>query len=82
MYHPARKQTSRSEASTNWCKKFSQTLHKTGSSVAQYACYIISPKHLMSIPINFTIQHGIPSETTTYKSIDTVEIKMGCQLSN
>ncbi|GFV41645.1 ATP-dependent DNA helicase PIF6 [Trichonephila clavipes] len=23
--------------------------------------------------INFTIQHGIPSETTTYKSIDTVE---------
>ncbi|GFU21344.1 ATP-dependent DNA helicase [Trichonephila clavipes] len=27
----------------------------------------------MSIPSTSSIQHGIPSETTTYKSIDTVE---------
>ncbi|GFU44729.1 ATP-dependent DNA helicase, partial [Trichonephila clavipes] len=37
-------------------------------SVAQYACYISKAKHRCH-----TIQHGIPSETTTYKSIDTVE---------
>ncbi|GFT79697.1 ATP-dependent DNA helicase [Trichonephila clavipes] len=32
-----------------------------------------SAKNIDVNTINFTIQHGIPSETTTYKSIDTVE---------
>ncbi|GFX33072.1 ATP-dependent DNA helicase [Trichonephila clavipes] len=33
----------------------------------------LQPKNIDVNTINFTIQHGIPSETTTYKSIDTVE---------
>ncbi|GFX77249.1 ATP-dependent DNA helicase [Trichonephila clavipes] len=34
---------------------------------------ILSAKNIDVNTINFIIQHGIPSETTTYKSIDTVE---------
>ncbi|GFW30504.1 ATP-dependent DNA helicase PIF1 [Trichonephila clavipes] len=34
---------------------------------------ILAAKNIDVNTINFTIQHGIPSETTTYKSIDTVE---------
>ncbi|GFV00105.1 ATP-dependent DNA helicase [Trichonephila clavipes] len=34
---------------------------------------ILAAKNFDVNTINFTIQHGIPSETTTYKSIDTVE---------
>ncbi|GFS76225.1 ATP-dependent DNA helicase [Trichonephila clavipes] len=34
---------------------------------------ILAAKNIDANTINFTIQHGIPSETTTYKSIDTVE---------
>ncbi|GFT68241.1 hypothetical protein TNCV_1420201 [Trichonephila clavipes] len=51
------------KASTNWCKKFSQTLHKKlqKPSVAQYACFI-SSQSIDVNTINFTIQHGIPSE--------------------
>ncbi|GFS84158.1 hypothetical protein TNCV_2365311 [Trichonephila clavipes] len=34
---------------------------------------LLAAKNIDVNTINFTIQHGIPSETTTYKSIDTVE---------
>ncbi|GFV39383.1 ATP-dependent DNA helicase [Trichonephila clavipes] len=34
---------------------------------------ILAAKNIDVNTINFSIQHGIPSETTTYKSIDTVE---------
>ncbi|GFW40603.1 ATP-dependent DNA helicase [Trichonephila clavipes] len=34
---------------------------------------ILAAKNIDVNNINFTIQHGIPSEMTTYKSIDTVE---------
>ncbi|GFW38335.1 ATP-dependent DNA helicase [Trichonephila clavipes] len=34
---------------------------------------ILAAKNIDVNTINFTIQHGIPSETTTYKYIDTVE---------
>ncbi|GFY31477.1 ATP-dependent DNA helicase [Trichonephila clavipes] len=34
---------------------------------------ILAAKNIDVNTINFTIQNGIPSETTTYKSIDTVE---------
>ncbi|GFV55238.1 ATP-dependent DNA helicase [Trichonephila clavipes] len=34
---------------------------------------ILAAKNIDVNTINYTIQHGIPSETTTYKSIDTVE---------
>ncbi|GFU77444.1 ATP-dependent DNA helicase [Trichonephila clavipes] len=34
---------------------------------------ILAAKNIDVNTINFTIQHGIPSETTTYKSSDTVE---------
>ncbi|GFY08000.1 ATP-dependent DNA helicase [Trichonephila clavipes] len=34
---------------------------------------ILAAKNIDVNTINFTIQHGILSETTTYKSIDTVE---------
>ncbi|GFU65127.1 hypothetical protein TNCV_3177321 [Trichonephila clavipes] len=34
---------------------------------------ILAAKNIDANTINFTIQHGIPSEMTTYKSIDTVE---------
>ncbi|GFX41927.1 ATP-dependent DNA helicase [Trichonephila clavipes] len=38
---------------------------------------ILAAKNIDANTINFTIQHGIPSETTTYKSIDTLwRIKM------
>ncbi|GFW89288.1 ATP-dependent DNA helicase [Trichonephila clavipes] len=36
-------------------------------------CAILAAKNIDVNTINFTIQHGIPSETTAYKSIDTVE---------
>ncbi|GFW21173.1 ATP-dependent DNA helicase [Trichonephila clavipes] len=62
------------KASTNWCKKFSQTLHKTTKNHQWLSMRaILAAKNIDVNTINFTIQHGIPSEMTTYKSIDTVE---------
>ncbi|GFU61923.1 ATP-dependent DNA helicase [Trichonephila clavipes] len=45
--------------------------YKTISGSVRVLYY--QPKTSMSIPSTFTIHHRIPSETTTYKSIDTVE---------
>ncbi|GFW53690.1 ATP-dependent DNA helicase [Trichonephila clavipes] len=62
------------KASTNWCKKVFPNIaqnYKNHQWLSTRA--ILAAKNIDVNTINFTIQHGIPSETTTYKSIDTVE---------
>ncbi|GFX94828.1 ATP-dependent DNA helicase pif1 [Trichonephila clavipes] len=68
----------------NFCKiteSIDELVQKVFPNIAQnYKNYqwlstraILAAKNIDVNTINFTIQHGIPSETTTYKSIDTVE---------
>ncbi|GFV15903.1 ATP-dependent DNA helicase [Trichonephila clavipes] len=75
MYHPCQQTSVRSQkASTNWYKKVFPNIaqiYKNHQWLSTRA--ILAAKNIDVNTINFTIQHGIPSETTTYKSIDTVE---------
>ncbi|GFU75471.1 ATP-dependent DNA helicase [Trichonephila clavipes] len=62
------------KASTNWYKKVFPNIaqiYKNHQWLSTRA--ILAAKNIDVNTINFTIQHGIPSETTTYKSINTVE---------
>ncbi|GFV12327.1 ATP-dependent DNA helicase [Trichonephila clavipes] len=70
--------------SANFCKiteSIDELVQKVSPNIAQnYKNHqwlstraILAAKNIDVNTINFPIQHGIPSETTTYKSIDTVE---------